>query len=321
MDIEKKKGVKLGNEICISTLAQDAGGRLLAEVVATYSVVTASRSELEQQFIASGAFQHALRRTDIDGFELNVKPKKNYKGTLDILINEKKVRFHFTQAHSFGDVANALHEAFGIDCGSDGVFKLKHCDTASYLYDYEPVFASFSGQAYRVELVVSMRGGVKPTAVKKKMEKTEMLKKKVQEKAAVVNEHPIAEVALVEQMLGKVVADAEKSGSDAIDGLIALMNIQSIEEILTYLDEHVAHSMDTKIRAISCKVFGEHMEKIVKASETFDHLKESCAVILNFAFAKASTEKQGYNMKSFRVVLEKHLNQKIGSRDANDMNL
>lgn len=140
---EKKNGVKLGNEICISTLAQDAGGRLIAEVVASHTTDIGSRSELEQQFAVSGAWQHALRRTDIDGIEFNEKPETGYKGTLEILVNEKKVRFHFTQASSFGDVANALNEAFGIDCGSDGVFKMKHCSTASYLYDYEPVFASF----------------------------------------------------------------------------------------------------------------------------------------------------------------------------------
>ena len=216
-----------------------------------------------------------------------------------------------------GSDVNQLLETVlhGVDLS---LFRLKVSNAPSYIQKYDNI-DNYIDEKSSLELVPAVRGGGKVVAVKKKMEKVSVFKNKLDEKAKVLNDHTLEDVAVMEHKISVFLQDIDAKGApDAIESLINGLGIEHLEEMKNYMDTTTSGGTATRIRFLSPVMFGEPMKKIVRVSETCEHLKESCAVCLNYAITKASVD-TSYTLKSLREVVEKYLNQRIGARDTMEL--
>ena len=240
MDMFDKEGKKLDND---TTLASLCGSVDWGEVSFAFNLT--KRTEIEEQFMAYGALFLAFSQQSIEpNTALNQKPKTGYVGTLEILCGGKVMfLYHFGQGDRFNDVSQILKGKFGIDTGSDGLYKLKHLSSCSYLFPHEPIFGTVAlDTQYRVELVVSLKGGVK--IYKKNMTKTERknvristLKMSAEEQSSSVNRASIASLSYINEIEQKLQTfdkvaniDPEKAVLDAL-GTLTIDAHEQIQQI------------------------------------------------------------------------------------------
>eukprot|EP00438_Fugacium_kawagutii_P021346 Skav221057 [mRNA] locus=scaffold4018:958:1551:- [translate_table: standard] len=171
---------------------------------------------------------------------------------------------------------------------------MKHCSTASYLYDYEPIFASFSGQAYQVELVVSMRGGVKTkkgdTVKDAKLQRMALAKTQFTKLTQSINGEIVQQSDALKQLdvvISQFMAVAENDPSRAIETQVSKVGMDALTKITNVLDDAKTNG-DYKIAKISTFLF--QMENIEKVKDTYEHVLSAGSMAMTFAMRKLAVE-------------------------------
>lgn len=236
-----------------------------------------------------------------------MKPKKGYVGTLEILCGGKVMfLYHFGQGDRFSDVSQILKSKFDIDTGSDGFYKFKHVRSCSYLFPHEPIFGTVAlDTQYQVELVVSLRGGVK--IYKKNMTKTERknvmistLKMSAEEQSSSVNRASIAPLSYINEIEQKLQTfdmvaniDPEKAVLDAL-GTLTIDAHDQIQQICQVKGGPLRH----RVEKLAPIIFA--MQGAIMTKDSLESVIASAQDLLEMVITKLD----GKNL-TFKTLVEK----------------
>ena len=323
-NMENKEGVLLENDM---TLGEVIGhGKEWGEVIMVVNPrtgIVSNRTDLEMQFIAGGQLQHDITEGEIvDGMEINVRPRKGYKGIIHIIVRDIKMKYHMNEQDTVKQLEDAMTNVLGHDCSPDGLYRLKHLESASLLQQWEPLFATLGADG-RVELCVCLLGGgikVKSIVATKEAKTKRMNEAKDQfmKLSGKVNAEIVKQMDMLkkaELAIGNFMKACETDPKTAIESRVKMLEQSALVSIAETLDAKNL-STDFKIAKVSSYIF--ELSEIQKTKDTFEGVISSSTMALLYAFKKLGIDQSALPILKDIVSKEQYHKTSVASASASD---
>ena len=330
-NMENKEGVLLENDM---TLGEVIGhGKEWGEVIMVVNPrtgIVSNRTDLEMQFIAGGQLQHDITEGEIvDGMEINVRPRKGYKGIIHIIVRDIKMKYHMNEQDTVKQLEDAMTNVLGHDCSPDGLYRLKHLESASLLQQWEPLFATLGADG-RVELCVCLLGGginIKTKKIEQKKKDVKKFKDELAQKNASLNLASVAtfpSVKVLETKMGAFLNLVDTKGAtEAFDWLFKQLEVKQIDSALAELKGETggSNNPDVKIKKATQYLFGIELQDIMVSRDTLLGIISTCELALLRAHSEAGVANSNFTVANLISMLDNVKAFQLGKSFGSDVKM